>query len=152
MSRYIIRPFICILLIFILIVGFKRLNIVKENLVLKEKVIDTVEKSKSIDFAKTTDFDWDTMYILTPYAPVRTYFKKERIKFYNTSFDIEYIDDINMIAFVKSNKVVAYINLPRKYGKFDVNYEVEGLTGSKFSRMESKFDVSEKNIIIFSKE
>ncbi|WP_392485942.1 hypothetical protein ACER0A_014280 [Haloimpatiens sp. FM7315] len=135
------RYLICILIILVIggrgVFKYKQHNIVKENLVLKNEIIQEMKKNKSVDFSKITNFDFEFMYVFTPYSVPEKVFNEDKVKCYNSNFNIELCDDINMIAFVKSNKFVEYVNIPRKY--IDFNKSV------KFKKGEAKLSIDNEN-------
>lgn len=119
----------------------------EEDVKLRNHIIKAIEQSDRIDFAKITDFSWDMMFIFPPYSiPIDT-FKLNRIKSNNSNYSIEYRDDINMFAFVKSGRVVSFIELPRNYGFKDIT------KGIMLKRDDAYFKISQQNMrIIFSKD
>lgn len=145
-KKYVILGFMLLILGAISLLGVHKSNIIKEDVPLKNVIVETVEKSNEIDFAKITNFEWDTMYVFTPYSNPKEILKKDGISTYNSNFSIEVIDTINMIGFIKSNKLVAFVELPRKYGGVDLTNFI------KFSKEESKFSILlDEKTIIFKK-
>ena len=119
--RNLIKKFVIIGLIFIVMVSmlftvFRRSKNINEDVVLRNHIIETIKQDDSIDFTEITNFEWDTMYLFTPYSMPKDIFKLDEIKKYNSDFSIELRDDINMIAFVKFNRLISYVELPRNYG------------------------------------
>ena len=105
-----------------------------------------INKSNEIDFDKITNFEWDTMYVFTPYSNPKDILEKDNISTYNSSFIIENSDTINMIGFVKSNKLVGFVELPQIYGGVDLTNVI------KFSKEETKFSIlQDKKTILFKK-
>jgi hypothetical protein len=96
-------------------INFRRSRRISEDTALRHKIVDTIKQSGHVDFSEVTDFEWDTMYIFIPYSNPNNIFKDDGVKSYNSIFNIENLDSINMIAFVKSNKLVAFVELPIEY-------------------------------------
>lgn len=120
---------------------------IKEDVALKNIIIETVQKSKEIDFTKITNFEWDKMYVFTPYSMPKAILNKDGISISNSEFNIEILDTINMIGFVKSDKLVAFVELPRNYGGVDLTNYI------KFRKEETKFNISQdKRAILFKKD
>lgn len=143
-KKYVVRVII-LFLCSLVFLGIYKSNKIKEDVALKNSIIKIVEESKEINFAKITNFEWDEMYIFTPYSNPKEILKKEGIKTSNIKFNIVYLDTINMIGFVKSNKLVAYVELPRNYGG-------EDLTNiNKFNKNETVFNISEETILFREK-
>ena len=83
------------------------------------------------------------MYIFTPYSTPKDILSQDGISTRNSQFNIEYLATINMIGFIKSDKLVAFVELP-------INYIDEDLTNCiVFSKEETKFKISkEKKIVL----
>jgi len=144
-KKYTIIGFILLFLCSLFFLGVNKSSKIKEDVALKNAIIETVEKSIEIDFVKITNFEWDEMYIFTPYSIPNNILTKDGISTSNSKFNIEYLDSINMIGFVKSNQLVAFIELPRNYCEVD-------LTNYIFSKEETKFNISQdKKTILFKK-
>lgn len=144
-KKYVVIGFILIFLVSILL-GINKSNEIKEDVALKNIIIETVQKSNVIDFDKITNFEWDTMYVFTPYSNPKYILEKDNISTYNSSFIIEHSDTINMIGFVKSNKLVGFVELPLIYGEVDLSNVI------KLSKEETKFSILEdKKTILFKK-
>lgn len=117
---------------------------VEEDVILRSLIIETVQRSKEMDFAKLTNFEWDTMYVFTPYSQPKDILQEDNIIAYNSRFNIEINDTINMIGFVKGNKLVRFVELPRIYGGMDLASPV------KFRKEETKFNIlQDKEGILF---
>jgi len=145
-KKYIAIGLILILLGCILLLEINKSNEIKEDVALKSIIIETVQKSNEIDFDKITNFEWDTMYVFTPYSNPKDILEKDNISTYNSSFIIEHSDTINMIGFVKSNKLVGFVELPQIYGGVDLTNVI------KFSKEETKFSIlQDKKTILFKK-
>lgn len=145
MKKYIIGLLILVSCLF----AFKfvtKPNIISEDTALKSKIIESVESSKEIDFSKITNFDWDVIYIFTPYSAPKDILSKDGIKTSNSTFKIEVDDSINMIGFVKGDKLVNFVELTRNYDGVNLTQLV------KYKKSEAKFNISQdKKNIIFQK-
>jgi len=135
--------FILLLLGSTILLGINNLY-VEEDVILRSLIIETVQRSKEMDFAKLTNFEWDTMYVFTPYSQPKDILQEDNIIAYNSRFNIEINDTINMIGFVKGNKLVRFVELPRIYGGMDLASPV------KFRKEETKFNIlQDKEGILF---
>lgn len=141
-KKYVVVGFMLSFLCSLVFIAVNRLNKIEEDVSLKNAIIKTIEKSNEIDFSKITDFEWDKMYIFTPYSSPKDILSEDGISTRNSQFNIEYLDTINMIGFIKSDKLVAFVELP-------INYMEAGLTNSiVLSKEETKFKISKDKIII----
>lgn len=141
-KKYVVVGFMLSFLCSLVFISVNRLNKIEEDVSLKNAIIKTIEKSNEIDFSKITDFEWDKMYIFTPYSSPKDILSEDGISTRNSQFNIEYLDTINMIGFIKSDKLVAFVELP-------INYMEAGLTNSiVLSKEETKFKISKDKIII----
>lgn len=145
-KKYVVVGFILLLLCSLVFMGINKSTKIKEDVPFKNVIIQTVEKSNEIDFAKITNFEWDKMYIFTPYSIPKDILNKDGISTSNSKFNIEVLDSINMIGFVKSDKLVAFVELPRNYGGVDLTNYI------KFSKEETKFNISQDKKTILFKE
>lgn len=133
-----------ILICSILLLDFYTADKLKEDKGLKNRIFETINNAEKIDFAEITDFYWEQMYIFTPYSIPRNILKEDGIKTVNSRFQIEILDTINMIGFIDTNKLVAFVELPRSFGGENLLHFL------KFSREEAKFKISlDKKAIIF---
>ena len=145
-AKYVVGFTLLLLCSLVFLSGCKSSKI-KEDVALKNIIIETVQKSKEIDFTKITNFEWDKMYVFTPYSMPKDILNKDGISISNSEFNIEILDTINMIGFVKSDKLVAFVELPRNYGGVDLTNYI------KFSKEETKFNISkDKRAILFKKD
>lgn len=108
---------------------------VKEDFELKNEVIKVVQSSKEIDFSKVTNFEWDEIYLFTPYTDSKEILKKDGVKRYNSKLNMEYNDGINIIAFVNSKKIITYIEINRS------DFDFEPIENSKISKEKSIFEI-----------
>jgi hypothetical protein len=149
--RNLIKKFVIIGIIFIVMLAmlftvFRRSKDINEDAVLRNHIIEIINQENSIDFNNITNFEWDTMYLFTPDSIPKDIFKMDDIKEYNSTFNIEVRDDINMIAFVKFNRLISYVELPRKYGGESISKYI------KFSKKNAKFKISQNDkVIIYNK-
>lgn len=147
-KKYFTIGFIIILLLLssTVLLGINNSYVVKEDVALRNLIIETVQRSNEIDFTELTNFEWDTMYIFTPYTNPKDILEEDNITAYHSKFNIEINDTINMIGFVKANKLVQFVELPRIYGGMDLTNPI------KFSKEESKFNIlQDKEGILFNK-
>lgn len=114
-KKYLIVGLIFIIILLSMFINFRKSRKISEDTALRHKIVDTIKQSGHVDFSEVTDFEWDTMYIFIPYSNPNNIFKDDGVKSYNSMFNIENLDSINMIAFVKSNKLVAFVELPIEY-------------------------------------
>lgn len=120
-KKYLIVGLIFIIILLSMFINFRKSRKISEDTALRHKIVDTIKKSGHVDFSEVTDFEWDTMYIFIPYSNPNNIFKDDGVKSYKSMFNIENLDSINMIAFVKSNKLVAFVELPIEYFNSDKN-------------------------------
>ncbi|MGG7077213.1 hypothetical protein [Clostridium sardiniense] len=113
---------------------FVKSNITKENIDLKNQIIKSIDSSAYLDLSKITKFDWDTLFAFNPYSNPRDILKDENVTTYNKNFNISHDENIVMLGFIKDNKLVEFINLPRMYG-----YKLT--SNSKFKKDDSIFKV-----------
>lgn len=144
-KKSIVVGLVLLILCSLIYLGINNSNKIKEDVILKNTIIKTVEKSDQIDFSKITNFEWDKMYIFTPYSNPKDILSKDGINTHNSKFNIEFLDSINMIGFVESNKLVKFIELPRNYGGSDLSTYV------KFNKNETKFNISQDTKTIIFK-
>lgn len=142
-KRYITVVLGVLFLCSVIIVGMKS-NRVEENINLENVIINNIKESNSINFADITDFEWDNIYVFTPYSNPKDIFNKDKISTGNFDSRIEFLDTIFMIGFVKDNKLVSFVEIPIEY------IEKNAVGNIKFSKEESEFNISkEKSAIIF---
>lgn len=129
-----------------ILLGINNSYVMKEDVDLRNLIIETVQRSNEIDFSKLTNFRWDDMYIFTPYSKPKDILQENNISTYNPKFNIEINDTINMIGFVKSGKLIKFVELPRIYGGIDLTSPI------KFSKEDAKFNIlQDKEGILFNK-
>ncbi|MFD2611477.1 hypothetical protein [Paenibacillus gansuensis] len=96
----------------------------QQNLV---KVIESKQSSKevvAIDFNQITSFSWDKLYIFTPYTSEAVINKQLGFRWSKAGI-LKYSDSFDLIVFVKGEKVVQYVKLPRTNGQFIVDNKNE---------------------------
>lgn len=120
-KKYLIVGLIFIIILLSMFISFRKSRKISEDTALRHKIVDTLKQSGHVDFSEVTDFEWDTMYIFIPYSNPNNIFKDDGVKSYNSMFNIENLDSINMIAFVKSNKLVAFVEVPIEYFNSEKN-------------------------------
>lgn len=125
----------CISFLVILNAVFYHLTYLKMDVALQNKIETTIETNSTIDFSQVTDFEWDTLYVFTPYASPTEILDKNDILTFNSRFNIEYSDSIVMLGFVKGHYLVDYVELPR--------YLISNLptTSIRFSRDTAVFKI-----------
>lgn len=124
----------------------KRDITMKEDLHLKSKIIACVEEFKkdhqanSLTMASLTDFDWDTLYVISPYSNVEIFIEangliaKEKI---NSSIEVN--DGINLLLFVKNGEIISYVEHNRASGDFTYSNELK----DRYSSQESIFQMTQ---------
>lgn len=144
-KKHIIIGLIFIMILTTLFIVFQRSKHIDEDIKLRNQIIETIKQSDSIDFAKIPNFEWDTMYLFTTYSIPNDTLKADGIKSYNSNFSIEILDTINMIAFVKSKKLISFVELPRQY--------CDSTRHIKLGKNEVNFNISQKDkTLIFDKK
>lgn len=124
--------------VFIFIIRPEKL---KEDSELRNIVMEKLEKESSMDFKEITTFDWDKLYVFTPYSNPKKSLEEIGIKVNSSSFKIEIDDTIIMLAFVDSKELVSFIELKKEA-------IVENLTVPKvFSKSESRFEITKEKKI-----
>ncbi len=92
---------------------FYRFTYLKMDVNLQNKIETTIATQSTIDFSTITDFDWDTLYVFTPYSSPNEILNNDSIITFNSRFNIEYLDNIVMLGFVNDHYLIAYVELPR---------------------------------------
>lgn len=106
---------ICISVIAFLSNILTKVTHLKMNTTLQKSIEDTLATEATIDFSQVTDFEWDMMYVFTPYSSPNEILSQDDVLTLNNYFDIEHLDTIVMFGFVKNNKLVSYVELPIEY-------------------------------------
>ena len=95
---------------------------------LKKEIISGKE---IIRFENITQFEWESLIILTPYSVVEKVEKENKIDLNSIEhFGIDTRDDINLIIFLKNNEPTRAIEYPRYLGDFS-NNKIEIIEKSK---------------------
>src|SRR5690554_3212265 len=100
----------------------KLVNLIAEN-----------DHGKEISFIEITDFEWETVYIVTPYMDPENFTNVKGMNRVHSS--IHYNDSINLIVFVKANKAVKSLEISRAHGDF------ANVTRNEFNVDEATFTV-----------
>lgn len=138
-KKYIIG-FIILLFCSILSLLVLKLSRFTEDTSLKNNIIETIQTADEIDFNKITDFDWDKLYIFTPYSIPEDVLKQDGIHSRKSNFRIELLDTFYMVGFVKSNKLISYIELPRDYIGSNLSHTIH------FNPEEATFRITNKQL------
>ena len=77
------------------------------------KLMEEAKKSKEVNLAKITPFEWDKIHIFKPHTPVETVYKTVGYKWRNIS--PSYSDDMIQMILMKDNKPICYV-----YGNSDL--------------------------------
>lgn len=135
--------FIIIFIIIFLFLVSTRNNTLKENVDLKNSIINTLNNSTEIDISKLYNNDWDKLYILPPYSNITDTLSNYKIS-KKTKFNsnIEISDSMNLLLFIESNEIVSFLELPRDMGFLDLTSPIE------LNKIDTKFKI-DKNTIIY---
>ena len=133
--------FACIVVLSGIIFYVKARTAIKleENKSLISKIESVVKTSSSIDFKTITDFQWDKLYIITPYGQPENTLKENNIKWINIDKSIEVSDGINLIIFTYKGDIVSYVNYPRNLGDF------YPLKFKEFDKNKATFNINKTN-------
>lgn len=125
----------CVSFLVIINAVFYHFTYLKMDVALQHNIKTAIETNSKIDFSQVTDFEWDTLYVFTPYASPTEILDTNNILTFNSQFNIEHSDSIVMLGFVKDRYLVAYVELPR--------YLVSNLptTSIRFSRETAVFKI-----------
>jgi hypothetical protein len=99
---------------------------------------DSKPSPKILSLKDVTDFDWDEVYVFNPYTTHEEIESQLGFKWSDGDrIDLGSRDDINLLVFVKDNRVVQYLEVPRGRGDFILSSDdVAGL-----SPQQAKFEV-----------
>lgn len=103
----------CLSFLAIINLIFYHFTHLKMDVNLQSNIETTIETKSLIDFSAVTDFEWDTLYVFTPYSSPTEILDDDDIITFNSRFNIEYLDTIVMLGFVKDNYLVSYVEIPR---------------------------------------
>ena len=90
------------------------------NTKLEKEIIEQISKD-SFKMSDLTDFEWDKIYVATPYTDIVETLEKEGIKIENKDYSIELLDTIVMFCFINDNEMVDYVELSLGYILFDLD-------------------------------
>src|SRR5690554_5232158 len=108
-----------------------------------EKLAEEIEtklnsENGTVDFAKMTNFDWDSLIILGPYTTVENIEKEFDLNLANIRQNgIHYSDYYDLVVFIKDKKSVKIVELNRRLSSQSRIIEKE----------QSKFQIREDGII-----
>jgi len=112
---------------------------------LGQDLVSMIEKKKGnpekviVKIRSLTNFQWDKMYVFTPYTPIAEINRTLGFEWEDAaSTGIDRRDDINLIVFVNSGKVVTLIAHPRIHGEFSV-----GDQKNVFTPESASFEIAE---------
>ena len=81
-----------------------------------------ISQQSSVDLTKLTDFEWDSLLILTPYLNYKQIEDQFAINLSQIKHsNIESRDDISQVIFFKDRKPVRMVEYPRYPGDFSAN-------------------------------
>lgn len=90
---------------------------------------------KEIVINSITNFNWDSLYVITPYTPKEVISSRFGFNPYDESYaEISSRDDINLLLFVKEKKVILTVEYPIDKGDF---FEIKSPHG--FSKNDAIF-------------
>lgn len=89
----------------------------------EQRLVKLIEKKRQtnnsviVDFKEIAPFDWDKVYIFTPYTPAKWLEEEHGFKWNHSEVrKIEIRDDIDLIVFVKNDQVIGYVRHARSNG------------------------------------
>ncbi|MBS2968770.1 hypothetical protein J9317_08375 [Metabacillus sp. KIGAM252] len=90
---------------------------------MKKNILSEMDKHKSeFRLSDAADFSWDQAYIFRPYTTEEEMEQQLGMPF-EPDNNLEERDDLNVIVFVKEDRVAGYAEIPRSYGDFLVQEE-----------------------------
>lgn len=113
--------------------------VMEQNEELKNKMESVVLTKKEINISKITNFNWDEMYIITPYGNPKDILTKENVHWKEIDKSIEVKDDISLIIFLNDRNIVSYFNYPRQKGDFKF------IKSRKFTKSSAVFKITKNN-------
>ncbi len=133
---------------------YKSKQSIKQNLEVKQQMINIVKEYKEdnqkniLDIAKLTDFEWDKLYVVRPYERLNKFIEKnDLILNGKIETQIEVDESVCLLLFVGENKILSYIEYPRVEGDF--SYEDDEIS---FVKEDSVFYIKlSENGIYFSR-
>ncbi len=103
-----------------LIIKKDNVKIMPQDEQLKVKIDELIVFSNEIWFKHITDFEWDEMYIIGPYANPQKNIKSQKINWKEIKTSIETNDSITLIVFLYEGEIVSYLEYPRSKGNFNI--------------------------------
>lgn len=100
----------------------------EENKTLEKTISSEIQhkKTDSIKLSSETSFQWDKAYLFDPYTTQEGMNKQLGFKFKDPG-SLHSRDDIQLLLFVKNDKVVQYAQISRKNGEL-INQKEDGYT------------------------
>ncbi len=96
-----------------------------------------------VDFANVTEFEWGRMYVFGPYTTADTINETLEKNWYLAEFSsIAENDSITLILFTKTQKVIAFMEIPRSVADFSP------LSGEVYNSDNACFSVNEAGKIV----
>lgn len=111
----------------------------RQNEALKTKIEKLILSSKEINFNDIANFNWDIMYIITPYDHPKEILTNENTKWEKIDRSIEIEDNISLIISLYKGRIVSYLNYPRKNGDFKIS------KSKKFNKTSARFKIDNSN-------
>ena len=84
----------------------------------EQALIDSTNVTFRLD--SLTNFEWDTVLVLTPYTPFKSLEKRTNLnlsELYNTQITVT--EGSNVLAFINRNDLINFVELSALYGIFD---------------------------------
>lgn len=93
----------------------------KRNTEIEESIRSIVEDTNKseINIKSLANFDWDKAYLFTPYSTQEGINEQLRVEFKDTS-NIDHRDDIYLLVFLNSDKVVQFVEINRQQSDFSI--------------------------------
>lgn len=105
-------------------------------------MIDQIISEKSIDFAEIENLDADHIVIVAPYAQISTLQCKLKIDLRNIRNNgIRYLDDFNLVVFIKNGKAISIAEVSRKYGDFKETQMLIPIAQAKFKKVKAVLQI-----------
>lgn len=109
-----------IVFIFVLLVGVSCQNISDKHL--ENEIQTEIQETKSINFSKYTDFQWDSVILLPPYTSIENLERTQNLDLSPLNTNIETLDSFYLLVFLKNKKAVKSVEIDKNLGEFDVKY------------------------------
>lgn len=93
----------------------------KRNTEIEESIRSIVEDTNKseINIKSLANFDWDKAYLFTPYSTQEGINEQLKVEFKDTS-NIDHRDDIYLLVFLNSDKVVQFVEINRQQSDFSI--------------------------------